>query len=459
MRTIPLLATLGGLLSLPSWAQAVEDAAEAAASATDAAAQAAFVAHNAWMLICTALVFVMHLGFATLESGLSRSKNTVNILFKNVFIVCVGLVTYYVVGFNLMYPGDFSGYFGFGGFPPDPGATGQTIAYRQGTYTYWADFLFQGMFAATCCTIVSGAVAERIRLKSFLVFATLFVAFVYPVAGSWNWGGGFISKTGFHDFAGSALVHTVGGTAALVGAWMLGPRLGKYGRGGMSPIPGSNMPSATIGVMLLWLGWFGFNGGSVRSADPAAISFTLAATCLSAASGGIGALLAYNFVSRKPDLSMLLNGILAGLVGITGGADTIPVGYSILVGLVGGGLVVFAVLFFDKIKVDDPVGAISVHLVGGIWGTMAVGLFSANPKHSLGAQLMGSAVYLVFSLIASLALFSLVKTTMGLRVSAEDEIDGLDSAQHDMHAYDMTGTAPIIARPAVVSEAEPTTAE
>src|SRR5690606_35595372 len=242
---------------------------------------------------------------------------------------------------------------------------------------------------ATCATIVSGAVAERIKLPSFMVFAVIFVAFVYPIAGSWKWGGGFLDEMGFYDFAGSTLVHSVGGWGALVGAWMLGPRLGKYSKSGMTPIPGSNMPLATIGVLILWLGWFGFNGGSVLSADPELTSYTLVTTCLAAAAGGLGAMVGYNFISRKPDLSMALNGILAGLVGITAGADVIPPGFAILVGFIAGILVVYSVIFFDKIKIDDPVGATSVHLTCGIWGTLAVGLFSTNEEHSFVTQLIG----------------------------------------------------------------------
>jgi len=456
MRKVALLPFLAASLAVPvlAWAEEATDVPPAVS-----AAQAAFSGHNAWILICTALMFVMHLGFATLESGLSRAKNTVNVLYKNVFVVCIGLLTYYVVGFNLMYPGDFNGYFAFAGFPPDPGPTGQTAAYGEGTYTFWTGFLFRAMFAATSTTIVSGAVAERIKLKSFLVFATVFSGLVYPLLGSWTWGGGFLHDMGFYDFAGSTLVHSVGGWAALVGAWMLGPRIGKYGRARSTPIPGSNMASATIGAMLLWLGWFGFNGGSVMSAAPALISQTLVATCLSAAAGGVGAMLTYSFVSRKPDLSMLLNGILAGLVGITAGAATIPVGLSILVGAVAGGLVVLSVLLFDRIKIDDPVGAISVHLVCGIWGTLAVGLFSTNAGHRLSTQLAGVAIYAVVSLLASFALFSLIKATMGLRVSAEEEVEGLDASQHDMHAYDLTGTAQIVSRRAALTGGEPATAE
>jgi Amt family ammonium transporter len=313
------------------------------------------------------------------------------------------------------------------------------------------------MFAATCATIVSGAVAERIKLGSFMVFALLFVAFVYPIAGSWKWGGGFLDEMGFYDFAGSTLVHSVGGWGALVGAAMLGPRLGKYNKKGeMTPIPGSNMPLATIGVMVLWLGWFGFNGGSVLSADPNLTSFTLVTTSLAAAAGGVGAMLAYNFVSRKPDLSMALNGILAGLVGITAGADTIPPASAILVGFIAGVMVVGSVIFFDKIKIDDPVGATSVHLTCGIWGTLAVGIFSTNPEHSFGTQLIGVAVYGGFTLVSAGIIFFLVKATMGLRVSEEEEIEGLDYGEHEMHAYDMGGSSSI-GRP--VAEAEPAAAE
>lgn len=432
--SVSALAFLAPALALAE--EAAAEVAPTAASATEAAGNALFTANNIWMMLSTALVFIMHMGFATLEAGMTRSKNTVNILFKNVYIVCIGLLTYYVCGFNLMYPGDFNGYVGFAGLGIAPGADGLTPAYADGGYTYWTDFLFQGMFAATCATIVSGAVAERIKLSAFMIFAFFFVAFVYPIAGSWKWGGGFLDAMGFYDFAGSTLVHSVGGWGALVGAWMLGPRLGKYSKKGeMTPIPGSNMPLATIGVLILWLGWFGFNGGSVLSADPALTSLALVTTCLAAAAGGIGAMIAYNFISRKPDLSMALNGILAGLVGITAGADVIAPIYSIVVGLIAGGMVVGSVIFFDKIKLDDPVGATSVHLTCGIWGTLAVGIFS--PDHSIGIQAAGVAVYAVFSLVCASIIFGTIKATMGLRVSEEEEIEGLDYGEHEMHAYDM----------------------
>lgn len=424
------LALVAAVIAIPSVAFAADEAKGPPAD---------FIAHNVWMMLCAGLVFIMHLGFATLESGLTRAKNTVNILFKNTFIICIGLLTYWVIGFNLMYPGEFNGYFGFAGafLQPPSAETLNTPEYNAG-YTYYTDFLFQGMFAATAATIVSGAVAERIKLGSFMIFATLFVGIVYPIAGSWKWGGGWLDQAGFYDFAGSTLVHGVGGWGALVGALMLGPRLGKYGKDGkMTPIPGSNMPLAAIGVFLLWLGWFGFNGGSVLSADPAGTSFTLVTTCIAAAAGGVGAMLSYTFVSRKPDLTMALNGILAGLVGITAGADVIPVKMAALVGFIAGVLVVGSVILFDKIKVDDPVGAISVHLVCGIWGTLAVGIFSTNAEHTVGKQLMGIGAYGAFTAVCAAVLFGILKFTLGIRVSEEEEIEGLDYGEHEMHGYDV----------------------
>ena len=412
----------------------------AAALAEDAVSQGLFTANNVWMMLCAGLVFIMHLGFASLESGLTRSKNTTNILFKNTFIVSIGILTYAVIGFSLMYPGDFNGVLGWAGLGIGTDEAGLTAAYASGGYTYWTDFLFQAMFAATAATIVSGAVAERIKLPSFMVFATLFVAIVYPIAGSWKWGGGWLDSAGFYDFAGSTLVHSVGGWGALVGAWMLGPRLGKYTGTRMNPIPGSNLPMATVGVFLLWLGWFGFNGGSVLSADPALTSFTLVTTCLSAAAGAVAAMTASWFVATKPDLSMTLNGVLAGLVGITAGADTVGILGAVMIGTVAGVIVVGSVMMFDRIRIDDPVGAISVHLVCGIWGTLAVGIFSTNPEHTLGAQALGVVAYGVFTVASALLLFGGIKAVMGLRVSETEELEGLDLAEHGGHAYDFGGT-------------------
>ena len=405
------------------------------AGETSGVSEALFTANNTWMLVSTFLVFIMHLGFASLETGLTQSKNTVNILFKNVSIIAIGILTYALCGFNLMYPGDFNGYFGFAGFgisSPD-GAAG-LIDYAGGAYTYYTDFIFQAMFAATAATIVSGAVAERIKLPSFLVFSTIYVAIIYPIAGSWKWGAGWLDQMGFYDFAGSTLVHSVGGWAALVGAIILGPRLGKYAKdGSIKPIRGHNLPLASIGVFLLWFGWYGFNGGSVLSADPGGVSLVFVTTTLAGAAGIIGAMVASWSISKKPDLSMILNGSLAGLVGITAGADVISPINSIIVGFIAGLIVVVAVIQLDKAKIDDPVGAISVHLVCGIWGTLAVGIFSSS--HSIVTQLIGVLAYGVFCLIASLGLFLAIKSLMGLRVSEEEEIIGLDIGEHDMESY------------------------
>lgn len=426
---MPLLALL---VLGSSLANAQEDAGPTVADAI-------FTVNNTWMLVASFLVFIMHLGFATVESGLARAKNTTNILFKNTSVVAIGLLTYAIVGFNLMYPGTFSigEYFGFAGFGlTSPEGAAGLIGYADGHYTYWTDFIFQAMFAATCATIVSGAVAERIKLASFLVFTVFFVSFVYTIAGSWKWGGGWLNTMGFYDFAGSTLVHSVGGWGALVGAILLGPRIGKYMKDGIKPIPGHSMPLATIGVFMLWLGWFGFNGGSVLSADPGPVSLVFVTTSLAAAAGVIGAMIVSWIAFKKPDLSMILNGCLAGLVGITAGADVTTPLTSIIIGLVAGCIVVVSVIVIDRIiKVDDPVGAISVHLVCGIWGTLAVGIFSTNPEHSFITQLIGVAAYGVFTVICSLIIFLVIKMTMGLRVSAEEEMAGLDIGEHGMTAY------------------------
>jgi Amt family ammonium transporter len=289
------------------------------------------------------------------------------------------------------------------------------------------------MFAATAATIVSGAVAERIKLSSFLVFTTLYVAFIYTIAGSWKWGGGWLDAMGFYDFAGSTLVHSVGGWGGLAGIIVLGPRLGKYANGRIRAIAGHNMPLATIGVFLLWLGWFGFNGGSVLSADPVLVSLVFVTTSLAAATGVIGAMAASWGIQKKPDLSMILNGALAGLVGITAGADVVSVNSAMLIGFIAGLIVVGSVLFIDRRHLDDPVGAVSVHLVCGVWGTLAVGIFSAD--HSLLTQLIGVLAYGAFSFAAALLIFFALKQSVGLRVSADEERLGLDVGEHGMEAY------------------------
>ena len=393
-----------------------------------------FVVNNTWMLVATILVFIMHLGFACLESGLTRAKNTVNILFKNVGIVAIGTLTYALVGFSLMYPGEAfaGGFFGFAGFGVGPEADGLTMAYNPG-YTYWTDFIFQGMFAATAATIVSGAVAERIRLGPFLVFSAAYVALCYPVVGMWKWGGGWLDALGFYDFAGSTIVHSVGGWGALAGVIVLGPRLGKYVRGKSKPIMGHNLPLAAIGVFLLWFGWYGFNGGSVLSADPAAVSTVFVTTTLAAAAGVMGAMATSWTVQHKPDLSMVLNGALAGLVGITAGADVISPLHSVIVGGLAGVMVVFAVIGLDRARIDDPVGAISVHLVCGVWGTLAVGIFGAGKAFL--PQLIGVAATAGFCFVSSYLLFVVLDKVVGIRVEPDEELQGLDIGEHGQEAY------------------------
>jgi len=423
------------LLMAGVWMSGSQGYAEEAAG-TITAEEAMFTANNGWMMVSIFLVFIMHLGFATVETGLTRAKNSVNILFKNTAIVSIGLLTYALVGFNLMYPAEFSiaGIFGFSGWgvvAPE-GAAG-LIDYADGHYSYWTDFLFQGMFAATAATIVSGAVAERIKLGAFLTFSALYIALVYPFVGSWVWGGGWLAEMNFHDFAGSTLVHSVGGWAALAGILLLGPRMGKYVNGQVKAIMGHNMPLLTIGVFLLWLGWFGFNGGSVLSGDPGAVSYVLVTTSMAAAAGIMGSMITTWTVQKKPDLTMVLNGCLAGLVGITAGADVVSVGAAILIGLICGSVAVFSVMIFDRLRLDDPVGATTVHLVCGILGTLFVGIFC--PEFSFLIQLLGVLVYGAVCFPAAFLIFLILKKTMGIRVSEEEELKGLDIGEHGMEAY------------------------
>lgn len=417
---------------------------------------AMFTINNLWLLIAAALVFIMHLGFATVESGLTQKKNTVNILFKNVFIVCIGALGYMVYGFNAMYPGDatagaWNGFFATGGplmngFADEATRTANVTG-AYGSYTVWTDFIFQAMFAATAATIVSGAVAERVKLGSFMIYATLLVTFIYPITGSWEWGiGGWLNTVGaekfggeFVDFAGSSLVHAFGGFAALAAVLVLGPRRGKYSKDGVKPILPHSLPLATIGVFLLFLGWFGFNGGSVLSADPEGVSRVFVTTAMAGFGGGLAAIFASWVVLKKPDLSMALNGMLAGLVGITAGAGAITPWASVLVGMIAGVLVVVSVLFFDKLKIDDPVGAISVHGVCGVWGTLAVGIFGQAGLNggdiSFMTQLVGTLSISAFAFTASLVIFLILKVTLGVRVDAQEEEEGLDVAEHGSPAY------------------------
>lgn len=396
--------------------------------------------NNVWMMICTALVFFMHLGFSFLEIGLTRQKNTINILFKNFFVITMGLIVYCIGGFNLMYPGFEDGSLGilkFAGFGIAAPEGGMEFGYADGGYTWWTDFLFQGMFAATAATIVSGAVAERIKLNSFMLFSLLYVGLVYPIVGSWKWGAGFLDGWGFYDFAGSTLVHSVGGWAALIAVYLLGARIGKFDSDGKSrAIPGHNLPLASAGVLILWLGWFGFNGGSVLSADPELTSLTLVTTSLAAAAGGLAAAMFSNVLYKNIDLTMFMNGILGGLVGITAGADQMSPLDAIAIGAIAGIIVVLGISLIDRLKLDDPVGAIAVHLICGIWGTLAVGLFGAMAGvNQFLIQLAGVGIVGAFCVITSFILLFTIKKTIGLRVDAEEETKGLDLAEHGMEAY------------------------
>lgn len=392
------------------------------------------------MMVCTALVFFMHLGFSFLEIGLTRQKNTVNILFKNVFIITVGLLLYYIGGFNLMYPGFEEGDAGilkFAGFGIAAPEGGMTPEYASGGYTWWTDFLFQGMFAATAATIVSGAVAERVKLGSFMVFTIIYVGLVYPIVGAWKWGGGWLDGLGFYDFAGSTLVHSVGGWGALIAIYLLGARIGKFGEDGKpKAIPGHNLPLAAAGVLILWLGWFGFNGGSVLSADPELTSLVLVTTCLAAAAGGVSAFVTSFLKYKNFDLTMFLNGILGGLVGITAGADQMTPNEAVIIGLIAGVVIVFGVALIDKLKLDDPVGAVAVHLICGIWGTLAVGIFGAMAGFDqFLVQLAGVGAAAAFCSITAFVILFAVKKVSGLRVSETEELEGLDIHEHGMDAY------------------------
>ena len=396
--------------------------------------------NNVWMMICTALVFFMHLGFSFLEIGLTRQKNTINILFKNFFVITMGLLLYCLGGFNLMYPGFEDGDMGilkFAGFGITAPEGGMGFGYADGGYTWWTDFLFQGMFAATAATIVSGAVAERIKLSGFMLFAVLYVGLVYPIVGAWKWGGGFLDAWGFYDFAGSTLVHSVGGWGALITIYLLGARIGKFDKeGNPKAIPGHNLPIASAGVFILWLGWFGFNGGSVLSADPELTSLTLVTTSLAAAAGGVGAAFFSNLLYKNFDLTMFMNGVLGGLVGITAGADQMSPTDAIIIGLIAGIIVVLGIALIDKLKLDDPVGAVAVHLICGIWGTLAVGIFGAMAGFDqLLVQLIGVGIVGAFCVITSFIILTIVKATTGLRVDREEELNGLDLSEHGMEAY------------------------
>ncbi len=409
-----------------------------------------------WVLLTGGLVFFMNTGFGMLEAGLCRSKNAVNILAKNFVVFALASLSFYILGWGLMF-GDGNGFVGTHGLWLATGADNSPAigdAY-QGVYgsINWtgvpllAKFFFQLVFAGTAATIVSGAVAERVKFMSFMVFTLLLVGIMYPITGHWIWGGGWLAKLGFWDFAGSTVVHSVGGWSALAGAMLLGPRIGKYAKDGrVNPIPGHNLNSAFIGCFILWFGWFGFNPGSTMGLSaPADVARIFLTTNMAAAAGTLSATIVAWMLLGKPDFTMILNGCLAGLVAITAPCAWVSGPASLLIGGVAGALVVFAVLFFDRIQIDDPVGAISVHLVNGVWGTLCVGLFAdqvygasllENGRGALiFAQVVGIATVGIFTFAVALVGWLVIKATMGIRVSAEEELEGLDSGEHGNQAY------------------------
>jgi len=423
-----------------------------------------------WVMIAGMLVFFMNAGFGMLETGFCRQKNAVNVLAKNLIVFALSSIAFWIIGFGLMFSdgGGLNSLVGTGGFflsgADNSPATGDAYQGVFGSLNWTgvpllAKFFFQLVFAGTAATIVSGAVAERIKFLDFLIFSLLLVGIAYPITGHWIWGGGWLAGAGFYDFAGSTVVHSVGGWAALMGAAFLGPRLGRYQDGQVAALPGHNMSIATLGCLILWLGWFGFNPGSTMAADPNAIAHIAITTNTAGAFGGIAATVTAWLYLGKPDLSMIINGILAGLVGITAGCAFVNVPSAAIIGLIAGVLVVFSVGFFDKLRIDDPVGATSVHLVCGIWGTLAVGLFSVGPNVVLrgGTPLYttGPAAGLLFgggisqllpqligiisvggmTVLLSTIFWLVLKAALGIRVAPEEELDGLDIAEHGMEAY------------------------
>lgn len=400
----------------------------------DALLEGSFAIDNMFLLIGAILVLLMQPGFAMVEAGFNSSKNTVNILFKNVMDLCVGVLLYFFIGYGLMYgEGVLGGLLGWGGtgIGPFAGIAGAGDLHPQ------VDFLFQAAFAATAATIVSGAVAGRMQFRSYLVYSAVLTGLIYPVSGFWQWGGGWLYELGFHDFAGSLLVHAVGGFAGLAGAIVLGPRQGRFSPDGRPrALPGHNLPLATLGCFILWVGWYGFNPGSqlaiAGSENTGAVMTIAVNTTLAAAAGGLVAMLLTWFLHKKPELSMALNGILAGLVGITANCDSVGNGAAIIIGGVAGLLVVGGVKLLDKLRIDDPVGAWPVHGLCGMWGGVAAWLFGGHP---MAAQLIGSLVVPLWAFATMFVLFRVLKSLGMLRVSVEEERRGLDIGEHGEEAY------------------------
>ena len=435
MKDFSKLLGLGGafalMSALPAWAQTATEVAAEAAPAVDNA----FIFNTLLFLIGGFLVFWMAAGFAMLEAGLVRSKNVTMQLTKNIALFSIAAIMYWLVGYNLMYPGDSWSIAGWiGAFTT--ASIGGDPALETG-YATGSDFFFQLMFCATTASIVSGAMAERVKLWPFLIFTVVLTGIIYPIEASWQWGGGWLSEMGFSDFAGSTLVHAAGGFAALAGVLILGPRIGKYKDGRVVPMPGSNLALATLGTFILWLGWFGFNGGSQLAlgteADANAVAIIFANTNMAAAAGSVVALLLTQLLYKKPDLTMTLNGALAGLVSITAGPLDPTLFGALWIGAVGSVIVVFVVPFLDNLKIDDVVGAIPVHLVAGFWGTLAVPFYTEGTSFVM--QIVGFFSIGAFVFVVSGVLWLVLKATTGIRPSAEDEINGLDMAELGMEAY------------------------
>jgi len=446
------------LMSLPVWAEEAA-AAPSVADVQQSVGNMKVAMDTMWVMLTAFLVFFMNLGFAAVESGFARAKNAVNIMSKNFIVFGVSSLGFLVLGWGLMF-GDGSGLIGTQGLFFASGADNSpaTGAAYQGVYSainwtgvpFWAKFFFQLVFCGTAATIVSGAVAERIKYGTFIVFSFIMAMVIYPVVGHWVWGGGWLAKMGMFDFAGSTVVHSVGGWAALAGVLLLGPRIGKYSNGTIKAIQGHNLPLATVGTFVLWFGWFGFNPGSTMAADPNAISHVAVTTNTAAAAAIMSATLMSWWLLGKPDLGMTLNGCLAGLVAITAPCAFVSVGSSVVIGLIAGVLVVLAVPFFDRMRCDDPVGALSVHLVNGVFGTIAVGLFAQDKITGtatgnglffgggfalLKAQLAAVVSVAAFVFLMSLLAWAVLKAVMGIRVSREEELKGLDIGEHGNEAY------------------------
>jgi Amt family ammonium transporter len=425
---------VAALLLVPAIAWCADEA-PAILSNADAIAGVQTNLDYVWTLVAAALVFFMQAGFAMVETGFTRAKSSINIMMKNLMDFSIGSLAFWAVGFAIMFGVTSTGWFGTNGFFLSDFSVG-------GDPWVLAFWMFQVVFAATAATIVSGAMAERTKFIGYIIYSAVISAVIYPVFGSWAWGSlfhgnGWLEGMGFIDFAGSTVVHSIGGWCALAGALVLGPRIGKYGKGGeVKAIPGHNIPLAALGVFILWLGWFGFNPGSTTAGNTD-IAMIFVNTNLAAAAGAAASMIISWIIFKKPEVGMTLNGALAGLVGITAGCANVSPGSSIIIGLVAGVLVVLSVLFFDKIKIDDPVGAVSVHGVCGAWGTLAAGLFNIEGVTAkiIGTQLAGIGAAFVWAFGCAFILFTIIKMTIGLRVSEEEEMIGLDISEHGGHAY------------------------